>query len=83
MERMELNEVLKGLAPKGAQAGREDVGSPLVSADLCGSAAQGHARNRSDMDLLLVCLDLPEGMSKRHALLQPVPDQLQNDLGKL
>ena len=80
MTQKELNETLKSLAEKYAQFAKEHLGANLVSVALFGSVARGEATPNSDIDLLLVCVDLPKGMFKRHALLEPVREQLQSDL---
>jgi len=79
----ELNETLKSLAEKYAQLAKENLGANLVSVALFGSVARGEAKPNSDIDLLIVCEDLPKGMFKRHALLEPVREQLQGDLERL
>jgi len=76
----ELNETLKSLAEKYAQLAKENLGANLVSVALFGSVARGEAKPTSDIDLLIVCEDLPKGMFKRHAFLEPVREQLQGDL---
>jgi len=76
----ELNETLKSLAEKYAQFAKENLGANLVSVALFGSVARGEAKPTSDIDLLIVCEDLPKGMFKRHAFLEPVREQLQGDL---
>jgi len=76
----ELNETLKSFAEKYAQLAKENLGANLVSVALFGSVARGEAKPTSDIDLLIVCEDLPKGMFKRHAFLEPVREQLQGDL---
>jgi len=76
----ELNETLKSLAEKYAHLAKENLGANLVSVALFGSVARGEAKPTSDIDLLIVCEDLPKGMFKRHAFLEPVREQLQGDL---
>jgi predicted nucleotidyltransferase len=83
MHPKELNEALKNLAEKYAQLAREHLGTNLISVALFGSVARGEATPSSDIDLLIVCEDLPKGMFKRHALLEPVRAQLQEDLERL
>lgn len=80
MTQKELNETLKSLAEKYAQLAKENLGANLVSVALFGSVARGEAKPTSDIDLLIVCEDLPKGMFKRHAFLEPVREQLQGDL---
>jgi len=83
MTQNELNETLKGLAEKYAQLAKEHLGANLVSIALFGSVARGEATQCSDIDLLIVCENLPKGMFKRHALLDPVREKLQSDLERL
>ena len=80
MTQKELNETLKSFAEKYAQLAKENLGANLVSVALFGSVAKGEAKPTSDIDLLIVCEDLPKGMFKRHAFLEPVREQLQGDL---
>ncbi|MFA0782180.1 nucleotidyltransferase domain-containing protein [Fervidibacter sacchari] len=80
MTQKELNETLKSFAEKYAQLAKENLGANLVSVALFGSVARGEAKPTSDIDLLIVCEDLPKGMFKRHAFLEPVREQLQGDL---
>jgi predicted nucleotidyltransferase len=83
MTQRELNEALRSLAEKYTRLAREHLGTNLVSVALFGSAARGEATPNSDIDLLVVCEDLPKGMFKRHALLEPIRAQLQDDLERL
>lgn len=83
MTQGELNEVLKSLAEKYARLAKEHLGANLISVALFGSVARGEATQYSDIDLLIVCENLPKGMFKRHALLEPVREQLQSDLERL
>ena len=83
MTQKELNATLKNLAEKYAQLAKEHLGTNLISVALFGSVARGEAKPNSDIDLLIVCEDLPKGMFKRHALLEPVREQLQSDLERL
>lgn len=83
MDQRELNELLKSLAKKYAQLAKEHLGANLISVALFGSVARGEATPTSDIDLLIVCENLPKGMFKRHALLEPVREQLQSELKSL
>ncbi len=83
MDQAELNRVLKSLAERYAQLAKEHLGENLVSIALFGSVARGEATTNSDIDLLIVCKDLPKGMFKRHALLEPIKEQLQGELERL
>jgi predicted nucleotidyltransferase len=83
MSSKELNEALKNLAEKYARLAREHLGTNIISVTLFGSVAREEATPNSDIDLLIVCKDLPKGMFKRHALLEPVRAQLQEDLERL
>jgi len=83
MTQAELNEELKRLAERYAQLAKSHLGENLVSIALFGSVARGEATPYSDIDLLVVCRDLPRGMFKRHALLEPIKERLQSDLERL
>lgn len=83
MERDRLNAILSELARKYARFAEEILGENLVSVALFGSVARGEAKETSDIDLLVVCHELPQGMFKRRALLEPVRERLQEDLEAL
>lgn len=83
MDQAELNRVLRSLAERYAQLAKEHLGENLVSIALFGSVARSEATTKSDIDLLIVCKDLPKGMFKRHALLEPIREKLQSELERL
>ncbi|MEW6049226.1 MAG: nucleotidyltransferase domain-containing protein, partial [Bacillota bacterium] len=55
----ELNRDLRRLAEAYALAAREVLGDNLTSVVLFGSVARGEAGPGSDVDLLVVCRELP------------------------
>ena len=83
MDRTELNAILRQIARKYAEIAPEVLGENLISVALFGSVARGEAGPHSDIDLLIVCRELPKGMFKRHRFLNPVKEKLQEDLEKL
>ncbi|MBC7216792.1 MAG: nucleotidyltransferase domain-containing protein [Candidatus Caldatribacterium sp.] len=83
MDQEGLNRVLRNLAERYAHLAGEYLDENLVSVVLFGSVARGEATQKSDIDLLIVCRDLPKGMFKRHAFLEPIREQLQNELEEL
>ena len=74
---------LRGLADRYAGIAREILGENLTSVVLFGSVARGGAGPRSDVDLLVVCRNLPHGAFRRREALEPVRDRLQKDLDRL
>lgn len=80
---IDLNETLKGLAVVYTQALKEYLGDSLVAVVLFGSAARGEAAAQSDIDLLVVVSDLPEGRLARQRCLEPVDARLEEKLRAL
>jgi hypothetical protein len=74
---------LFALAKQYSQIAQEIIADNLVSVVLFGSVARGEARANSDIDLLLVCHQLPHGAFSRQAILEPVRQQLQIELDHL
>ncbi|MDW8105454.1 MAG: nucleotidyltransferase domain-containing protein [Armatimonadota bacterium] len=72
----ELNQRLLALARQYAQVAQEVLGDNLTSVVLYGSVARGEAELHSDIDLLIVCRELPRGLFRRQEVLQPVRDRL-------
>lgn len=83
MNRTELNAVLRRIVEKYADVARGVLEENLLSVALFGSVARGEAGPHSDIDLLIVCRELPKGMFKRHRLLEPVREELREDLERL
>jgi len=54
----------------------EAFGGSLVSVVLFGSVARGEAGEESDVDVIVVCEDFPEGISGRVDMLLPVLDEV-------
>lgn len=79
----ELQNSLLALARRYALLAEEVLADNLTSIVLFGSVARGQARPNSDIDLLIVCRQLPQGAFQRQALLEPVRQQLQADLEPL
>lgn len=78
-----LTKTLRGLADRYAGIAQEVVGDNLTSVVLFGSVARGEAGPRSDVDLLVICRDLPHGAFRRREALEPVRERLQEDLDRL
>lgn len=78
-----LTRTLRGLADRYAAVAQEVLGDNLTSVVLFGSVARGEAGPRSDVDLLVVCRDLPRGAFRRREALAPVRERLQGDLDRL
>jgi len=83
MSDTELQHDLIKLARRYALRAQEVLGDDLTSIVLFGSVARGQARPDSDIDLLIVCRQLPQGAFQRQALLEPVRQRLQADLEPL
>ena len=62
---------------------RERLGDNLVSVALFGSVARGEARPDSDVDLLVICDELPEGRFGRLRRLEAARAALDGDLARL
>lgn len=79
----ELNNQLRMLAEEYAQLAREVLSDNLTSVILFGSVARGDAVPASDIDLLVVCRELPAGAFRRRSLLEPIRERLQPRLQQL
>lgn len=79
----ELNETLKGLAIAYARALKELPGESLVAVVLFGSVARNEATPLSDIDLLVIASDLPDGRLARQQRLEAVDDLLESRLQAL
>ena len=69
-EPTEASRILAAVAEHYARALQEDLGPNLVSVVLYGSVARGEATVNSDIDLLVVCEELPRGRFARLARLE-------------
>jgi predicted nucleotidyltransferase len=74
---------LQRLARSYARAARKVLGDNLTSVVLYGSVARGEAHAESDIDLLIICKQLPHGIFERNQLLDPVREQLQSQWRRL
>lgn len=79
----ELNQALRALAEQYAQVAQQVLGDNLTSVVLYGSVARGEAELDSDIDLLIVCRELPRGIFQCQEVLQPIRDQLYPALDAL
>ncbi|MBK7203130.1 nucleotidyltransferase domain-containing protein [Candidatus Amarolinea dominans] len=71
------------LAQQYSDVAQEIIGDNLVSVVLFGSIVRGEAHANSDIDLLIVCRQLPQGVFLRQAVLEPIRQQLQTELRRL
>lgn len=78
-----ISERLRQLAEKYVQIAAEVLCDNLTSIALFGSVARGEATETSDIDLFVVCRQLPDGVFKRHELLEPIRERLYPDLKRL
>lgn len=78
-----LNRALRHLAERYAAAAQVVLGDNLTSVVLFGSVARGQAGPESDIDLLVICRELPAGTFRRQEVLEPVRERLQADLDRL
>lgn len=60
-----MREIFEGILPKILQSVKEFYGEKLVSVVVFGSVARGTPNPHSDIDLLIVCKELPQGVRKR------------------
>ncbi|MFB0535103.1 MAG: nucleotidyltransferase domain-containing protein [Anaerolineae bacterium] len=72
-----LTQTLGHLAERYAATAQESLGENLTS------VARGEARPDSDIDLLVVCRELPVGAFRRQEVLEPVRERLQVELDRL
>ena len=77
------NQALRHLAERYAATAQEVLGENLTSVVLFGSVARGEARPDSDIDLLVICRELPAGAFRRQEVLEPVQERLQVELDRL
>lgn len=83
MEQERVNQVLRSLAQRYAEVARQVLGENLTSVVLYGSVARGEATCGSDIDLLVICRDLPRGIFERQSVLEPIREQLQPEIDAL
>ncbi|HHT9124944.1 MAG TPA: nucleotidyltransferase domain-containing protein [Candidatus Brocadiia bacterium] len=60
---------------------KQELRDNLVSVVLYGSVARGQYRDDSDIDLLIVCEDLPDDRFKRNEIFINIEDRLPEALG--
>jgi predicted nucleotidyltransferase len=70
-------EVVENLLQDLLAALHETQGENLVSVVLYGSVARGEAHARSDIDLLIICHDLPRGAFDRWRVFRQATDRLK------
>jgi len=78
-----LSQTLQHLAEKYAATAQAVLGDNLTSVVLFGSVARGEAQPNSDIDLLVICRELPTGVFRRGEILEPVREKLQSELENL
>ncbi|MBC8254127.1 MAG: nucleotidyltransferase domain-containing protein [Ardenticatenia bacterium] len=78
-----LNQVLRHLAEQYTDTAQAVLGDNLTSVALFGSVARGEAGADSDIDLLVICRELPAGAFRRQEVLEPVRERLQAELSRL
>ncbi len=83
METAELDELLKELSRKYALVLRRSFGEKLLAVVLYGSVARNEATQYSDIDLLVIASDLPEGRFARQKHLEAADKELDPELQKL
>ncbi len=74
---------LNHLAKQYAATARAVLGDNLTSVVLFGSVARDQAGPGSDIDLLVICRELPTGAFRRQEVLEPVRERLQAELDRL
>ncbi len=78
-----IRSAFQSLLPRVAEAALAHYGDNLVSLAVFGSVARGVPRPDSDVDLLLVCRDLPRGHRRRLEGFERVEDALAPELERL
>ena len=79
----DVTEKLRRIADSYAHHLREHLGPNLVSVALYGSVARGEARHDSDVDLLVICDELPEGRFARLRRLEAARCALDGEVARL
>jgi predicted nucleotidyltransferase len=79
----DVTDSLRRVAESYARHLRRHLGDNLVSVVLYGSVARGEARQDSDVDLLVICEDLPEGRFARLRRLEAAERGLDEELAPL
>jgi len=79
----EIAKKLRGVAGLYARAAEEVLGENLVAVALFGSVARGEASPDSDVDLFIVCRELPHGAFRRQKVIEPVWEKVQAEADKL
>ena len=82
-KRQDLSLLLRQLAQRYAEAAQQVLGDNLTSVVLFGSVARSEAGPKSDIDLLVICRELPAGAFRRQEVLEPVRKKLQAELDRL
>ncbi|MDR7544221.1 MAG: nucleotidyltransferase domain-containing protein [Armatimonadota bacterium] len=80
LDPVQLNEHLRGLARRYAEVLQERLGPSLISVVLFGSVARGEAGVQSDIDLLVIASDLPQGRLARQDLVSDADTRLDPEL---
>lgn len=83
MEGIGLRRAFTDLLPRIAAAARAHYGANLVSLAVFGSVARGTPGPESDVDVLVVCRDLPAGRSRRIEDFLAVEDEVAGYLSAL
>lgn len=79
----QITQALGEAAGRYSELLRETLGENLVSVVLFGSVARGEANANSDLDLLIVCEDLPTGRFSRLRLLEDADRRFEDELLRL
>jgi hypothetical protein len=79
----EVTETLRRTAESYARLLREHLGGNLVSVVLYGSVARGEARHDSDVDIFVMCDEMPEGRFARLRRLEGAEAALDGELARL
>lgn len=80
---LDVNHALRAAAERYTDLLREAFDQQLVSVVLFGSVARGEARPDSDIDLLVVAADLPDGRFARLRSLEGVDRAFEPELARL
>jgi len=78
-----LNQRLRSLADQYTAFAQAMLGDNLTSVILFGSVARGQAGPGSDIDLLVICRELPRSAFRRREMLEPIRERLQAELDHL
>lgn len=83
MKEENLAEKIEKLIDRTLEELKEYFGEDLISVVLFGSFARGEAKKESDIDLLIVCRDLPKERMKRQDIFIEIEKNIEKEMKRL